>query len=85
MTEDTKGPEKGQAFGAAALTQVLSGIDFPTSKDKLISEYGDTTIEVEKGKEMTVREVVENCHDHQFETMADVLACEQVQNKLKAA
>lgn len=85
MAEDTRGPEKGQAYGAAALTQALSGVDFPKSRDELISENGDKTIEIEKGKEMTVREVLGTCDKPQFETMADVLDCEQVQDKLKAA
>lgn len=85
MAEDTRGPEKVQAFGTAALTQTLSDVDFPKSKDDLLKEFGDKTFQLEKGKEATVRDILQDCHHERFETMADVLSCEEIQQNIKAA
>lgn len=79
------GPEKGEAYGIAALTQALSGIDFPASKEEIIEQDGNKQFQPEKGQTMTVRDALQNCSMSQFNTMADVVACPEVQDSIEAA
>lgn len=67
-----RGPEKGQAFGAASITKCLKDVDFPCSKDQLISSYGDCEIEFKKGEPMMLRDILENIPDETYNSPADL-------------
>lgn len=83
--EHKPGPEKGEAYGAAALTQALKGVDFPISRMDLINQVGDRQIEVEKGKPMMMRDVLMACPHDMYNSPVDVVTCPEIEQKIKAA
>jgi len=68
------GPEAGHAYGIASVSNALGGVDFPMSKDDLISKYGDRRIEWTKGNPAQLRDVLKNAEENQFSSMADVVS-----------
>ncbi|MDD3927712.1 MAG: DUF2795 domain-containing protein [bacterium] len=68
------GPPKGEAYGAAAVTQALSGFDFPASKQDLMNARGDREIEIEKGRSMKLRDLLQRVSKDNFDSMADVVS-----------
>jgi hypothetical protein len=77
--------QKGQASGADALNQILEGVDFPKSKQQLISEVGDEHIQMEEGRHMSVKEVLQDCSHDTFNNAADVMSCPEIKQNIKAA
>ena len=74
MAFETRGPEPGEAYGSAAVTQALGGVDFPASKDELISMRGDRDVQVEKGEHMKLREILQRLPQDNFDSMADLVS-----------
>jgi hypothetical protein len=70
---DKPGPPKGEAYGIAAITQALHGLDFPTTKDDLLERAGDQEIEYRKGQPVSLRQIIEDLDDEEFPSIAQVV------------
>lgn len=68
------GPEQGQAYGIASVSNALGGISFPMSKDDLLDKYGNKQIEWTKGSHQELKKVLQDAHEDNFESMADVVS-----------
>jgi hypothetical protein len=71
---DKPGPPKGTAFGIAAITQALEGVDFPASKQDLLKRAGNQDIEYRKGQPVRLREIIDDLDDEEFPSMANVIS-----------
>ena len=67
------GPAEGHAYGIAAITQALSGLDFPASKHELLKRAGSQQIEYHKGKPVSLRRIIEAVDVDEFPSMANVV------------
>ncbi|EKE02484.1 MAG: hypothetical protein ACD_20C00379G0001 [uncultured bacterium] len=67
-----RGPAPGHAYGAAAVTQAISGANFPMSKNDLINRYGDKQIEWTKGNPVNLRDVLSNLPNETYNSPADL-------------
>jgi hypothetical protein len=75
MENSTEKP-KSIAYGAASLTRVLHGVDFPITKNQIIEKYGDKEVNYSKGSTKTMAEIVSKCVDETFFTMSGLVeAC----------
>lgn len=83
--EHKPGPEKGAAYGAASLTQALSGVNFPISRQDLINQVGDRQVEVVKGKTMMMKDLLMACPHDMYNSPVDVTKCPEIEQKIKAA
>jgi hypothetical protein len=70
---DKPGPPKGTAFGIAAITQALSGLEFPATKQDLLERAGDQEIEYRKGQPVSLRQLIEDCEEEEFPSMANIV------------
>lgn len=70
---DKPGPPKGTAFGIAAITQALSGMEFPTTKQELLKRAGNQQIEYRKGQSVSLKQLVEDLEEEEFPSMANVV------------
>ena len=70
---DKPGPPKGTAFGIAAVTQALEGVDFPATKADLLKRAGNQEIEYRKGQPVSLRRILEDCEDEEFPSMSNVI------------
>lgn len=68
------GPEAGHAYGIASVSNALGGVDFPMTKQDLITRYGDRKIEWTKGNPAPLKDVLKNAQENQFDSMADVVS-----------
>ncbi len=69
-----RGPEKGEAYGAAAVTQALEGVDFPISKKDLLKHIkGHETIHWKKDKTLSLRSLIEQTGRDRFENMRELV------------
>lgn len=68
------GPKQGQAYGIASVSNALSGVDFPMSKNDLITNYGSKQIEWTKGHHESLKEVLTCANENAFDSMADVVS-----------
>lgn len=79
------GPAKGEAYGIAAITQALEGLDFhqnkPVTKDDLLRKAGNQQIEYRKGQPVPLRQIIEDLDVDEFPSMANVV--EAVSDALK--
>ena len=71
---DKPGPPKGTAFGIAAITQALEGLDFPATKADLQKRAGNQEIEYRKGQPVRLRPIVDDLEDEEFPSMANVIS-----------
>lgn len=78
---DKPGPAKGEAFGIAAITQALKGLDFPATKSDVLKRAGNQTIHYRKDQEVNLRRIVEDCDVDEFPSMAQIV--EAVSDALK--
>ncbi|MBI4508131.1 MAG: DUF2795 domain-containing protein [Deltaproteobacteria bacterium] len=78
---DKPGPPKGTAFGIAAITQALEGVDFPATKEDLLARAGDRVIEYRKGQGVPLSQIIEDLEEDEFPSMASVV--EAVSDALK--
>lgn len=67
------GPAKGEAYGIAAVTQALHGVDFPTTKEALLDHVGDQEIEYRKGQPVSLRRLIEDAPADDYPSMANVV------------
>lgn len=67
------GPAKGQAYGIAAITQALHGLDFPATKDDLLRHVGDREVEYRKGQPVRLRQIIEDAPADEFPSIAQVV------------
>jgi len=70
---DKPGPAKGEAFGIAAITQALHGVDFPATKQDLLDKAGDQEIHYRKHQPVVLRDIIQDLPDDQFPSMANVV------------
>ena len=70
---DKPGPPKGTAFGIAAVTQALKGLDFPTTKKALLAHVKNHSIEYRKGQPVNLREIIQDTDVDDFPSMANVV------------
>ncbi len=71
---DKPGPPKGTAFGIAAVTQALKGLDFPVSKPELLKHVGrGHTIEYRKGQPIDLYRVIDDTDVDTFPSMANIV------------
>jgi hypothetical protein len=70
---DKPGPPKGTAFGIAAITQALKGLDFPVSRDDLLKHVGRQDIEYRKGQRVNLRKIIEDTDVDEFPSMANIV------------
>lgn len=68
------GPEQGQAYGIASVSNALGGVDFPMTKQDLIDRYGNKQIEWTKGNPEPLKDVLKDAPDQHFGSMADVVS-----------
>jgi hypothetical protein len=73
---DKPGPPEGTAFGIAAITQALSGLDFPVTRQQLLERAGNQTIEYRKGHPVRLRDIIQRLEPDEYPSMANVVeAC----------
>ncbi|MDP2308960.1 MAG: hypothetical protein Q8P18_23255 [Pseudomonadota bacterium] len=70
---DKPGPPKGTAFGIAAVTQALKGLDFPITKRALLAHVKNSTIEYRKGQPVNLRQIIVDTDADEFASMANVV------------
>ena len=69
-----RGPDKGEAYGVAAITQALSGIDFPASRDEILQQAKDREqIHWTKDRTIDLRSLLEQTGRDRFESMSQVV------------
>lgn len=59
-------------YGAAAIAECLKDVDFPISKNDLARRYGSCVVEIEKGKTMTLKEVLDYVQKGTFNSPVDI-------------
>lgn len=67
-----RGPQPGNAYGAAAIAQVFKNADFPLSKQDIMQKYGNQEIEYTKGNPVKVKDVLESIPSETFNSPADL-------------
>lgn len=70
---DKPGPPKGTAFGIAAVTQALKGLDFPATKQDLLDHVKNHSIEYRKGQPVNLRKIIQDTDVNEFPSMANVV------------
>lgn len=78
---DKPGPPKGEAFGIAAITQALEGLDFPVTKQELLRRSRGHTIHYRKGQPVDLHRIISDLEVDEFPSMANVV--EAVSSALK--
>jgi hypothetical protein len=69
-----RGPDKGEAYGVAAVTQALSGINFPASRDEILQQARDSEqIHWTKDRTIDLRSLLEQTGRDRFESMTEVV------------
>lgn len=69
------GPAKGEAYGIAAVTQALEGLDFPASRRDLLAKLkGNEQIHWTKERSVNLRELIDNVDEDRFESMAQIVS-----------
>lgn len=69
-----RGPDKGETYGIAAVTQALSGIEFPASKDDILQQaQGHEEIHWTKDETFDLRSLLEQAGQDQFESMPQLV------------
>jgi len=67
-----RGPEPGHAYGAAAVSMAIKGVDFPISKRDLISQYGDKEVEITKGNLQRLSDLLSDIPEESFNSPVDL-------------
>ncbi|WP_066375412.1 MULTISPECIES: DUF2795 domain-containing protein [unclassified Anabaena] len=69
-----RGPDKGEAYGVAAVTQALSGIDFPASKDEILQQAkGHEEIHWTKEKTIDLKTLLDQTGRDRFDSMPELV------------
>ena len=67
-----RGPKPGHAYGAAAVTMAIKGVNFPCTKQDLIQRYGSKEIEVKKGHPVKLSSLLNDVTDNNFNSPVDL-------------
>ncbi len=70
---DKPGPPKGTAFGIAALTQALDGLEFPATRQDLMRHARNKKVEYRKGQPVALAPLIEDLDEDEFPSMANVV------------
>ncbi|WP_341528508.1 DUF5785 family protein [Nostoc sp. UHCC 0302] len=69
-----RGPDKGEAYGVAAVTQALAGVDFPATKEEILSTAGtDGEIQWTKDKTVDLTSLLQEIDQDEFENMPELV------------
>src|SRR4051812_45285756 len=72
LSED-RGPAKGEAYGIAAVTMALKGIEFPCNKRQLLEKVGKgKNIPWTKDNVIDLRQVIEEMPEDRFESITEL-------------
>ena len=75
MPYEKPGPEKGEAYGMAAVTKALQGMDFPATKADLMRRAGDQRISWTKGgQKVKLADLISQAPADNFPSMAQVVS-----------
>jgi hypothetical protein len=74
MPYDKPGPAKGTAFGIAAITQALEGLDFPCSKQDVLNKAGNQSIHYRKNQMVNLRQIIEDMDQDRFVAMSEIVS-----------
>ena len=76
MQQNSNTTTKGIVYGAASLTRVLNGVDFPITKEQIIDRYGHKEVNYSKGNLKLMKDIVQKCTQYEFYTMSELVeAC----------
>jgi len=67
-----RGPQRGKAYGAAAVARIFKNADFPMSKHDIMQRYGDKEIEYTKGNLVKVKNILSELENTTFNSPADL-------------
>lgn len=70
---DKPGPAKGRVFGVAAITQALSGLEFPATKEDVLEKVGNQAVQYRKGQEIELRPILEAVDLDEFPSIAQIV------------
>jgi hypothetical protein len=70
---DKPGPPKGTAYGIAAVTQALEGLEFPATKEDVLHRAGHQKIHYRKDQEVDLRRIIQDCDVDEFPSMAQIV------------
>ncbi|OUL30434.1 hypothetical protein BV372_21950 [Nostoc sp. T09] len=71
---EDRGPDKGEAYGVAAVTQALAGRDFPASKEQILEQIkSHEEIHWTKEKTIDLRSLLEQTGQDRFESMPELV------------
>ncbi|HBB36047.1 MAG TPA: hypothetical protein DDZ80_16060 [Cyanobacteria bacterium UBA8803] len=69
-----RGPDKGEAYGVAAVTQALAGLDFPANKKEILKKIkGHEEINWAKEKTINLRSLIEQMDSEEFDGMPSII------------
>ncbi|MBD2691982.1 DUF2795 domain-containing protein [Anabaena catenula] len=69
-----RGPDKGEAYGVAAVTQALSGIDFPATREEILQQArGHEEIHWTKDKTIDLSSLLDQTGQDRFESMPELV------------
>lgn len=75
MPYEKPGPPKGEAYGMAAVTKALQGLDFPANKQDVINRAGDQEIAWRKGgQKVKLADLIRQAPTDHFPSMAQVVS-----------
>lgn len=81
--DSNRGPDKGEAYGVAAVAQVLGGMDFPASKQEILEHTkGHEEISWTKDQKVNLRVIFDRIDQEQFDSPVDVV--KQVSDKVES-
>jgi hypothetical protein len=74
---EEKGPEKGEAYGTASITNALAGLDFPASKEEVLEharQNGKEQIYWTKDHSIDLKQVLDASGKDRFEGMSELVS-----------
>lgn len=86
--DEKPGPAKGEAYGMAAVTQALEGLDFPASKQDVIKKAksgGHDEVSWTKDQKIRISELIQEAPEDNFESMAGVVHAVHEANEKKGS
>ncbi|MBI5542488.1 MAG: DUF2795 domain-containing protein [Deltaproteobacteria bacterium] len=70
---DKPGPAKGSAFGIAAITRALEGLDFPVNKRDVLKKARHQKVEYRKGQPVDLHRIISDLDTQEFPSMANIV------------
>ncbi|MCL5292664.1 MAG: hypothetical protein M1548_09130 [Actinobacteria bacterium] len=72
-------------YGMASLSEALSGVHFPISKQDLINQVGNRDVQVDERHTLKMSDFLQACVHETYNLVTDVTTCPQIEQKMKAA